>query len=131
MFPIYNYSTIIENSSSILLVNDNHPFDFDLYISNYTGRTAIDHLIHIVSESRDYPLFQTLCHAYEQVPAYFYVRLPSISELPSIQSKWADETLKKNHSEKMNLYETLEKYNMGLQLKETAGETGAYYSDGY
>lgn len=123
-------------SSSFVIVDDNHPFELDSYISNYTGRTAIDRLIHIVSlcpsvavdafklavqliqKSRDPALFQTLCHAYEQVSAYSDVRLPSLSELPAIQSKWADETLKKNHSEKMKLEAELKNYSNNM-IKES------------
>ena len=45
-------------------------------------------------------------------------RLPSISELPSIQSKWVDEILKKNHGEKMKLEAELKNYSNNV-IKES------------
>ncbi|GAV99596.1 cop9 signalosome complex subunit 1 [Lentinula edodes] len=123
-------------SSAVVFVDDNHPFDLDSYISNYTGRAAIDRLTHIVSvcpsvavdaftlavrliqKARDPGLFQTLCHAYEQVSAYSDVKLPSISELPAIQTKWTDDTLKKNQSEKMKLEAELKNYSNNM-IKES------------
>ncbi|KAJ4490051.1 26S proteasome subunit RPN7-domain-containing protein [Lentinula aciculospora] len=123
-------------SSAMVLVDDSHPFDLDSYISNYTGRTAIDRLIHIVSicpsvavdafilavrlihKARDPSLYQTLGHAYEQVSAYPDVKLPSISKLPAIQSKWIDDMLKKNHSEKMKLEAELKNYSNNM-IKES------------
>lgn len=123
-------------SPPVVYVDDNHPFDLDSYISNYTGRAAIDRLTHIVSvcpsvavdaftlavrliqKAHDPGLFQTLCHAYEQVAAYSNVKLPSISELPAIQTKWTDDTLKKNQSEKMKLEAELKNYSNNM-IKES------------
>ncbi|KAJ3833569.1 26S proteasome subunit RPN7-domain-containing protein [Lentinula raphanica] len=123
-------------SSAAVLVDDNHPFDLESYISNYTGKTAIDRLIHIISvcpsvavdafklavkhiqEARDPSLWQTLCHAYEQVSTYSDIKLPNLSELPAIQTKWADEILKKNHSEKVKLEAELKSYSNNM-IKES------------
>ncbi|KAF5366148.1 hypothetical protein D9757_010959 [Collybiopsis confluens] len=123
-------------SSSPVFVDDNHPFELDAYISNYTGRTAIDRLTHIVSvcpsvaveafslaakliqKSRDPSLYQTLCHAYEQVSVYPDVQLPSISTLPVIQSKYTEDTLKNNHAEKIKLEAELKNYSNNM-IKES------------
>ncbi|KAJ3982946.1 26S proteasome subunit RPN7-domain-containing protein [Lentinula detonsa] len=123
-------------STVVVLVDDNHPFDLDSYISNYTGRTAIDRLTHIISvcpsvavdafvlavkliqKARDPSLYQTLCHAYEQVSAYSDIKLPNISELPAIQSKWTDDTLKKNHAQKIKLEAELKSYSNNM-IKES------------
>ncbi|KAF9078640.1 G protein pathway suppressor 1 [Rhodocollybia butyracea] len=136
--PVSSSQQPFRNSrnSAVVVVDDNHPFELDSYIANYTGRTAIDRLTHIVSvcpsvaveaftlavqliqKSRDPGLYQSLCHAYDQVCAYSDTRLPNLSELPAIQSKWAEETLKKNHSEKMKLEAELKNYSNNM-IKES------------
>ncbi|KIK68408.1 hypothetical protein GYMLUDRAFT_35823 [Collybiopsis luxurians FD-317 M1] len=131
-----NQARTSRTSSPLVFVDDNHPFDLDSYISNYTGRTAIDRLTHIVSvcpsvavdaftlavkliqKSRDPSLYQTLCHAYEQVSGYPDVKLPSLSTLPAIQSKFTDDTLKSNHAEKIKLEAELKNYSNNM-IKES------------
>ncbi|ESK91190.1 cop9 signalosome complex subunit 1 [Moniliophthora roreri MCA 2997] len=125
-------------SPNFVVVDDAHPFDLDSYISSYTGRTAIDRLTRIVSvcpsltvdafnlavqyihQSRDPSQYQTLCHAYEAVSSYTGVvgQLPSISELPALDTRWVDEIQRKNQQEKMKLEAELKTYSNNM-IKES------------
>ncbi|KAG1764552.1 26S proteasome subunit RPN7-domain-containing protein [Suillus occidentalis] len=86
-------------------VDDAHPFDLDAYISGYSGRTAFDRLVHIIStcptlapqalklafaqieELRDPTLYQTVMNAYDAVADLPEVQLPPTSELCSVTKK--------------------------------------------
>ncbi|THU84196.1 hypothetical protein K435DRAFT_411875, partial [Dendrothele bispora CBS 962.96] len=115
----YQPAAVPSTSSRVLppLVpaDDAHPFDLESYISNYTGRGAIDRLIHIISlcphlaveafglavqriqKSRDASIYQTLCNAYEQISSHpdvvniYKIKLPPLAELPTLNSKWVEE----------------------------------------
>ncbi|KAG7096041.1 hypothetical protein E1B28_006722 [Marasmius oreades] len=120
----------------IVPVDDNHPFDLDSYIGNYSGRTAIDRLIRIVSvcpgvavdafnlaiqhihQSRDPSLYQPLCNAYELVSSYPGVQLPSMNELHGLDTRWVDEVVKRNHQEKVKLEGELKTYSNNM-IKES------------
>ncbi|KAF5339261.1 hypothetical protein D9758_013309 [Tetrapyrgos nigripes] len=126
----------------IVPVDEAHPFDLEFYISNYTGRAAIDRLIHIVSlcphlaveayglalqriqRSRDPSVYQALCNAYDHISSHpdavnvYKLRLPPLSELPTINTKWAEDTAKKNHLEKMKLEAELKNYSNNM-IKES------------
>ncbi|KAL0066287.1 hypothetical protein AAF712_006718 [Marasmius tenuissimus] len=100
--------------------------DLDAYISSYTRRTAIDRLIRIVSvcpplaqeafvlavqkiqEGRDPTVYQALCNAFEG----------GIGEMPALDGKWVDETIKKNQSEKIKLEGELKTYSNNM-IKES------------
>ncbi|EEB98310.1 hypothetical protein MPER_02208, partial [Moniliophthora perniciosa FA553] len=125
-------------SPNFVVVDDAHPFELDSYIYNYTGRTAIDRLTRIVSvcpslavdafnlavqyihQSRDPSQYQTLCHAYEAISSYAGVvgQLPSISELPTLDTRWVDEIQRKNQQEKMKLEAELKTYSNNM-IKES------------
>ncbi|EAU83783.2 G protein pathway suppressor 1 [Coprinopsis cinerea okayama7 len=117
-------------------VDDAHPFDLEGYIANYTGRTAIERLIHIVvtcpsiapeayqlavqhiHQSRDPSLYQSLLSAYEQAGANAGVQLPSPYDLAQLDTKWMDETIAKNAADKSKLEVELKTYTNNM-IKES------------
>ncbi|KAJ2921868.1 hypothetical protein H1R20_g15224, partial [Candolleomyces eurysporus] len=127
----------------IALVDDAHPFDLEGYISNYTGRTAIERLIHIVvtcptiaaeayqlcvqhiHQSRDPGLYQNLLSAYEQAQAYNQSQvgegatvLPDPMEIAQLDTRWMDETLAKNAADRGKLEVELKTYTNNM-IKES------------
>ncbi|KAK7042489.1 PCI domain-containing protein [Favolaschia claudopus] len=121
---------------NIIPVDDQHPFDLDGYISNYSGRTAVDRLIHIIStcptlapdafqlavqhihQSRDPSLYQQVMSAYEAGSALSETPLPSAMELSQIDTRWADETMAKNQAERSKLEVELKTYSNNM-IKES------------
>ncbi|XP_006455086.1 hypothetical protein AGABI2DRAFT_209370 [Agaricus bisporus var. bisporus H97] len=121
-------------------VDDAHPFDLEAYISGYSGRTAIDRLIHIVRtcpavapeafklavelihQWRDPSLYQTLITEYERLLDNTTVResytLPNPLEIAQLDTKWVDEITAKNQSEKVRLEVELKTY-MNNMIKES------------
>ncbi|KAJ7291302.1 26S proteasome subunit RPN7-domain-containing protein [Mycena rebaudengoi] len=117
-------------------VDDAHPFELDGYISNYTGRTAVDRLMHIISscpslaaeafqlavqhihQSRDPSLYQHLMSAYDQASATSEVPLPSAMDLASLDTRWADEMMAKNQAERSKLEVELKTYSNNM-IKES------------
>ncbi|KAF9484272.1 G protein pathway suppressor 1 [Pholiota conissans] len=120
----------------VVPVDDAHPFDLESYISNYSGRTAIDRLIHIMTiapsiaaeafqlcvqhihQSRDPSLYQNLLQAYDQVPSTSEVSLPNPMELAELDTKWADEMLAKNQADRVKLEVELKTYSNNM-IKES------------
>ncbi|KAJ7507157.1 26S proteasome subunit RPN7-domain-containing protein [Mycena galericulata] len=129
-------STHYDRRTQIVPVDDLHPFDLDSYISNYTGRTAVDRLIHIISicpalapeafqlavqhihQSRDPSLYQQVMSAYDQVSATGENPLPSSMDLASLDTRWADETMAKNQAERSKLEVELKTYSNNM-IKES------------
>ncbi|KAF5325169.1 hypothetical protein D9619_010070 [Psilocybe cf. subviscida] len=117
-------------------VDDAHPFDLESYISNYSGRTAIDRLMHImvicpslaaeafvlcvqhIHQSRDPALYQTLLQTYEQVANNTDVSLPNPMELAELDTKWADEVMTKTTAERTKLEVELKTYTNNM-IKES------------
>ncbi|KAG6816086.1 hypothetical protein H0H87_008748 [Tephrocybe sp. NHM501043] len=119
-------------------VDEAHPFDIESYISNYSGRTAIDRLIHIVQtcpsiapeafqlavqhihQSRNPGLYQNLLSAYEHAAATpnLPTSLPNPVELAPMNMAWADETATKNQSERTKLEVELKTYSNNM-IKES------------
>ncbi|KAJ6590942.1 26S proteasome subunit RPN7-domain-containing protein [Mycena vulgaris] len=117
-------------------VDDLHPFDLDGYISNYTGRTAVDRLIHIIAtcpalapeafqlavqhihQSRDPSLYQQVMSAYDQISGVSDAPLPSAMDLASLDTRWADETMAKNQAERSKLEVELKTYSNNM-IKES------------
>ncbi|KAG5651159.1 hypothetical protein H0H81_009651 [Sphagnurus paluster] len=131
-------------------VDDAHPFDLEGYISNYSGRTAIDRLIHItqtcptiapeafqlavqhVHQSRDPGLYQQLLTAYEQTAANadLPAPLPNAMELAPLDTVWADETMTKNQAEKVKLEVELKTYSNNMikeSIRMAHRDLGSYY----
>ncbi|KAJ7058005.1 26S proteasome subunit RPN7-domain-containing protein [Mycena amicta] len=128
--------------AGVVVVDDRHPFDLDSYISNYTGRTVVDRLVHIISSApslapeafqlavqhihklRDPSLYQQVLSAYELVAAADYTHvypslaLPPSSELAVLDTKWADETMAKNQAERSKLEVELKTYSNNM-IKES------------
>ncbi|KAJ7628348.1 26S proteasome subunit RPN7-domain-containing protein [Roridomyces roridus] len=131
-------SSSASSKKLFVVVDDAHPFDLDGYISNYTGRTAVDRLIHIISvcpplapeafqlavqqihQSRDPSLYQQVLSAYEQVVAAAAGEnpLPSSMELAPLDTRWADETMTKNQAERSKLEVELKTYTNNM-IKES------------
>ncbi|KAJ7028669.1 26S proteasome subunit RPN7-domain-containing protein [Mycena alexandri] len=121
---------------NLVIVDDQHPFDLDGYIANYTGRTAIDRLIHIIStcptlapeafqlavqhihQSRDPSLYQQVMSAYDHVSSASDAPLPTGMDLASIDTKWADEMMAKNQAERSKLEVELKTYSNNM-IKES------------
>jgi COP9 signalosome complex subunit 1 len=119
-----------------LPVDDAHPFDLESYSSNYTGRTSIERLIHImvhcpsiapeafqlcvqhIHQSRDPSLYQNLLGAYEQLTTNTELNLPNMMELAELDVKWADETLAKNQADRVKLEVELKTYTNNM-IKES------------
>ncbi|KAJ6588304.1 G protein pathway suppressor 1 [Mycena capillaripes] len=117
-------------------VDDLHPFDLDGYIANYTGRTAVDRLVHIIStcpalapeafqlavqhihQSRDPSLYQQVMSAYDQISGVSDAPLPSPLDLAPLDTKWADETMAKNQAERSKLEVELKTYSNNM-IKES------------
>ncbi|KAJ7178076.1 26S proteasome subunit RPN7-domain-containing protein [Mycena filopes] len=122
--------------TTLVIVDEQHPFDLDGYIANYTGRTAIDRLIHIVStcptlaveafqlavqhihQSREPALYQQVMTAYDQVSSASDTPLPTGMDLASLDTKWADETMAKNQAERSKLEVELKTYSNNM-IKES------------
>ncbi|KAF9531186.1 26S proteasome subunit RPN7-domain-containing protein [Crepidotus variabilis] len=118
-------------------VDEAHPFDLDSYISNYSGRTAIDRLIHIVltcptiapeafqlcvqhiHQSRDPAMYQNLLQVYEQAASYAEGgSFPNPMELAELDTKWADEAIMKNQADRAKLEVELKTYSNNM-IKES------------
>lgn len=127
-------------------VDDAHPFDLDSYISQYTGQTAVDRLIHITStcpsiapqslalglkliktyDLRDVSLYTQLIQAYEAIPSYWDGDLIPIGEVleevdrsgEGVGREWVDEMGKSNASEKSKLEVELKTYANNM-IKES------------
>ncbi|KAG1730270.1 26S proteasome subunit RPN7-domain-containing protein [Suillus paluster] len=137
----------IENENSLLQppavqrrrirpVDDAHPFDLDAYILGYSGRTAFDRLVHIISTCptlapqalklafaqievlRDPTLYQTAMNAYDAVADLLEVQVPSTSDLCSVNTVWCEEVAKKNQAEKTKLEVELKTYSNNM-IKES------------
>ncbi|KAJ7084048.1 26S proteasome subunit RPN7-domain-containing protein [Mycena belliarum] len=122
--------------SPLVVVDDQHPFDLDGYISNYTGRTAVDRLVHIIStcpvlapeafqlavqhihQSRDPGLYQQVMSAYDQASALGDAPLPSALDIASLDTRWADETMANNQAERSKLEVELKTYSNNM-IKES------------
>ncbi|TFK68147.1 PCI-domain-containing protein [Pluteus cervinus] len=115
-------------------VDDAHPFDLEGYVANYSGRTVITRLIHIVHicpsiaseafnlavqhihQSRDPLLYQQLLSTYEV--SGLQGALPPVSDLKPLDTNWADSTMAKNQAEKLKLEVELKSYTNNM-IKES------------
>ncbi|CAK5279986.1 unnamed protein product [Mycena citricolor] len=125
------------HSARIVVVDEAHPFDVESYISNYTGRTVIDRLLHIISccpslapeafalavqhihQSRDTSQYSRVLSVYEQVASIPGASsLPAASDIATLDTKWADETIAKNSAERSKLEVELKTYTNNM-IKES------------
>ncbi|KAF4613096.1 hypothetical protein D9613_010813 [Agrocybe pediades] len=125
-----------QTKKMILPVDEAHPFELDSYISNYSGRTAIDRLLYIMTicpsiapdaaqlciqyihQTRDPSLYQNLLQTYDQVAAYPDVSLPNFMDLAKLDTKWADEMMAKNQADRVKLEVELKTYSNNM-IKES------------
>ncbi|KAJ7829446.1 26S proteasome subunit RPN7-domain-containing protein [Mycena olivaceomarginata] len=129
-------STQSSRRAHLVTVDDQHPFDLDGYIANYTGRTAVDRLIHIIStcpalapeafrlavqhihQSRDPSLYQQVMTAYDTVSGISETPMPNALELAQLDTRWADEAMAKNQAERSKLEVELKTYSNNM-IKES------------
>ncbi|KAF4579650.1 hypothetical protein EYR40_000174 [Pleurotus pulmonarius] len=122
--------------STTVPVDDTHPFDLEGYIANYSGRTVIDRLTHIIvscpsiapeafnlaiqhiHQSRDPSQYQIVLDAYEHASAVSPSPLPSPNDIASLDGQWAEETLSKNQAERTKLEVELKTYSNNM-IKES------------
>jgi len=107
-----------------------------MFLSQPTGRTAIDRLIHImmicptiapeafqlcvqqIHQSREPALYQNLLQAYEQLATSSDLPLPNMMDLAQLDTKWADEIMAKNQTDRMKLEVELKTYSNNM-IKES------------
>ncbi|KAF8153316.1 26S proteasome subunit RPN7-domain-containing protein [Crassisporium funariophilum] len=132
----------------VVPVDDAHPFDLESYISNYTGRTAIDRLVHImiicpsiapeafqlcvqhIHQSRDPSMYQNLLSAYDQLGSNPDLSLPNMMDLAELDVKWADETIMKNQADRVKLEVELKTYSNNMikeSIRMAHRELGDFY----
>ncbi|TFK52824.1 PCI-domain-containing protein [Heliocybe sulcata] len=129
-------SRISKAPTPTVVVDENHPFELETYMSSYTGRVAVDRLVHIISLApsiapqalqlalrhiqslRDPALYQVVLAAYEQAASHGSVQLPAADDVATINQRWVDETNTKNQSERMKLEVELKTYTNNM-IKES------------
>ncbi|KAN0139188.1 26S proteasome subunit RPN7 domain containing protein [Lactarius tabidus] len=136
-----------------IVVDEAHPFDLDAYISGYSGRTALDRLIYIITHSptlapqalkrslqlltaptqRDTGLYEAIFSAYKTTASQPGVELPSLEELIPDHTQfltWVEATNERNSTERRKLEVELKTYT-GNMIKESIRmahrDLGAFY----
>ncbi|KAJ7594235.1 26S proteasome subunit RPN7-domain-containing protein [Mycena floridula] len=117
--------------SQKVMVDEAHPFELDSYISNYSGRLAIDRLIYVVTscppvaseafqlalqhiyQGRDPSLYQALVSAYDHASVD-----ARRSDIPPLDTKWVEEIMSKNMQERTKLEAELKTYTNNM-IKES------------
>ncbi|KAH9974350.1 G protein pathway suppressor 1 [Lactifluus volemus] len=141
------YSMQTEPSSSRPLVpwavvlDDAHPFDLDAYVTGYSGRAALDRLIHVIQLSpplapealtralqllveptqRDTEYYKTILSSYEATASRPDVKIPSLDDLVPDHRQfvaWAEKTNERNNAEHKKLEVELRTYT-GNMIKES------------
>ncbi|KAI0252803.1 26S proteasome subunit RPN7-domain-containing protein [Lactifluus subvellereus] len=128
-------------ASWAVVVDDAHPFDLDTYISGYSGRSALDRLIYVISlcpalapqalkrslqlliepTQRDTEYYKAILSAYETTASRPGVRLPPLDDLVPDHTPfvaWAEETIERNNAERRKLEVELKTYT-GNMIKES------------
>lgn len=130
-----NVSTPVSRRDFVV-VDDAHPFDLDAYISNYTGRTALERLCHIIThcpglaidaysltiklvqETRDTTLYDSIQAAYERISTTTGVDLPPAQDIAAVNASWLNDTKTNNKKEKSKLELELRTYTNNM-IKES------------
>ncbi|KAF9225056.1 G protein pathway suppressor 1 [Gyrodon lividus] len=119
------------------LIDGDHPFDLDAYISSYTGRTAVDRLINITAscpsiapqalklafthlyQLRDPSLVQAAISAYDTVTSLPEGQgLPPLGDVVVVDTPWIDKVTKNNVAERIKLEVELKTYSNNM-IKES------------
>jgi len=146
----YGYEPIQPSSSkhttqqpTTVTVDDAHPFDIDSYISGYSGRSAIDRLIHIIGHApalapqatkralallvdpsqRDSSLFRSITSAYESASEQPNANLPPLdSVIPgkAVFAQWLEEIADRNEDERAKLEVELKTHEQHDQGKHSS-----------
>lgn len=131
--------------SKLLLIDDNHPFEYDQYISNYSGRSLVDRLLFLIQQCpslvvqatqtasqqiralRDPSLYAQLITAYDQAAANAppELTLPPFNEVSNIDTSWLEETNRRNQEERTKLEVELKTYSSNM-IKESIRVGGVF-----
>jgi COP9 signalosome complex subunit 1 len=131
------------NPAKILPIDENHPFDFEQYITNYSGRTLVDRLLFLIPQCpslvsqaiavaeenikrmRDINLYAQLMTAYDQActAAPPEDPLPPFSEVVEMDQAWIEETNRKNMEDRAKLEVELKTYTSNM-IKESIRVSG-------
>ncbi|KAF8578837.1 hypothetical protein K439DRAFT_443986 [Ramaria rubella] len=114
--------------AKIVPVDDDHPFELETYMSNYTGRSATFRLLHIATYSPTLapPALQLALQYILQTPntALYtsiiqeYNALPSTTEPLPIDQQWIEEISTKNANDRNRLEVELKQYTSNM-IKES------------
>ncbi|KAF8523719.1 G protein pathway suppressor 1 [Hysterangium stoloniferum] len=124
---------IVEPKSSnkrikVVLVDDEHPFELDAYIANYSGRMTVYRLLHIARHCPSLaPTATDLAIQYilqsSNISLYLatiqhYNALPSITDPIPVDQKWVEEMSTKTSQERNKLEVELKQYTSNM-IKES------------
>ncbi|KAI0697628.1 PCI-domain-containing protein [Cerioporus squamosus] len=119
-----------------VVVDDAHPFDLEAYISGYSGRSYVDHLLHIMSvcptlapqalqlaikealKGRDPTLYRNIFAAYERAHSEAPEETPELNTIATLDQKWIEEMTAKNVAERTKLEVDLKTYTSNM-IKES------------
>ncbi|KAI0041260.1 hypothetical protein FA95DRAFT_1501753 [Auriscalpium vulgare] len=139
--PNQSQASSSKPSLSIVTIDEAHPFDLDAYIAGYSGRVAIDRLLHIMTHApqlaqhaltrglelltlpgqNDPALYQMLLSAYDAAQAQAQTPLPALEEIVTDQTpyiQWAEEITARNNAERTRLEVELKTYTNNM-IKES------------
>ena len=124
--------------SKTLPIDENHPFDFDQYISLYSGRGLVERLLFLIPQCpslavqasqlvlkhlrsmRDTSLYQRLWSAYDQAAtnASQDAPLPPANDVINIDPTWIDDVNRRNQEDRTKLEVELKTYTSNM-IKES------------
>ncbi|TDL27911.1 hypothetical protein BD410DRAFT_894056 [Rickenella mellea] len=112
----------------VVPLDDTHPFDLDVYIAAYTGRTAVIRLLHIMQHcpplaTQAYNLasqriFQLRDPSLHAAAVSLYNSTPGIQEQAQIDQAWTEEVQSKNLNDRNRLEGDLKTYQSNM-IKES------------
>ena len=79
-----------------------------------------------IHQSRDPSLYQNLCQAYEQLASNTEVPVPGLMDLSGLDTKWADDMLSKNQSDRVKLEVELKTYSNNMIKESIRVSLGCY-----
>ncbi|KAH9832148.1 PCI-domain-containing protein, partial [Rhodofomes roseus] len=113
-----------------------HPFELEVISSGYSGRSAIERYIQVISQCpslavlafqaalqlvlqmSDTNLYRALLSAYEQTAATSNGELPALSDIHALNQEWIDETTQRNQAQRNKLETELKTYTSNM-IKES------------
>jgi len=132
----YDSAKVAGKRPATLPADDAHPFDLEIISSGYSGRSAVERYIQVISlcpalafqafqaaldlvlQMNDTTLYRTLLNTYEQTAVTSNGELPPISDIHSFNQDWVDETTQKNQALRIRLDTELKTYSSNM-IKES------------